>query len=300
MSSFRLRRPTPDDAAAVAAAFSAYEAVLYGYSMYDTTDLEAEWADVDLGRDAWVAESDRRIIGYARLRERGEIWRGEAFVHPEASGRGVGTALMETVERDAGRRGGGRLQVGAFEPDESARRLLDRRGYRRVRIFREMRIELDAPPASPTWPEGLRVDAFTEDDARGFHAALEEAFADHWEHAARDFESWRNGHMGHKKYDPSLWCVVRAGDEIAAGTINIAGMYGGGYVDVLFTRRRWRRRGVGRALLQDAFVRFWERGERSVGLGVDAESEVGAFRLYERAGMTPAMGWLMYEKELPR
>jgi len=74
--------------------------------------------------------------------------------------------------------------------------------------------------------------------------------------------------------------------------------YGGGWVQVLFTRRPWRRQGVGAALLRDAFGRFWERGERSVGLGVDAANATGAFRLYERAGMAPALGWVMYEKPL--
>jgi GNAT superfamily N-acetyltransferase len=75
-------------------------------------------------------------------------------------------------------------------------------------------------------------------------------------------------------------------------------MYGGGWVDVLFTRRPWRHRGVGAALLGDSFRRFWARGERSVGLSVDAASDTGAFRLYERAGMAPVLGWLVYEKEL--
>jgi ribosomal protein S18 acetylase RimI-like enzyme len=55
---------------------------------------------------------------------------------------------------------------------------------------------------------------------------------------------------------------------------------------------------VGAALLRDSFTRFWERGERSVGLGVDAASPTGAFGLYERAGMTPALGWVLYEKGL--
>jgi mycothiol synthase len=53
---------------------------------------------------------------------------------------------------------------------------------------------------------------------------------------------------------------------------------------------------VGAALLRDAFGRFWARGERSVGLGVDAANDTGAFRLYERAGMAPVLGWVMYEK----
>lgn len=66
----------------------------------------------------------------------------------------------------------------------------------------------------------------------------------------------------------------------------------------LFTRRSWRKRGVGTALLSDSFARFWERGEHSIGLGVDAASTTGAFRLYERAGMSPRLGFVVFEKNL--
>jgi len=45
------------------------------------------------------------------------------------------------------------------------------------------------------------------------------------------------------------------------------------------------------ALLADCFGRFWGRGERRIGLGVDAKNTAGAFRLYERAGMAPELGW---------
>jgi GNAT superfamily N-acetyltransferase len=69
-------------------------------------------------------------------------------------------------------------------------------------------------------------------------------------------------------------------------------------VQALFTRRPWRKHGVGTALLGDSFARFWHRGERSVGLGVDAASETGAFGLYERAGMSARLGLVIYEKDV--
>ena len=186
-----------------------------------------------------------------------------------------------------------------MEADSAARRLLDSLGYGAVRVFREMRIELEAPPPAPKWPDGLRVVPFNpEHDALEFHAAHQEAFADGWDFTPRDFESWSKRNLGSERFDPTLWCVVRAGDAIAAGTICTGGTYGGGFVHALFTRRPWRKQGVGAALLGDAFGRFWERGEHSVGLGVDAANDTGAFRLYERAGMEPALGWVVYEKEL--
>ena len=188
---------------------------------------------------------------------------------------------------------------GVYEPDAAACRLLQSIDYRAVRVFREMRIELAAPPPIPTWPEGLRAATFDRSATRSRSTRPStEAFADAWEYTARDFESWSRNNLASERFDPALWCVVRAGDEIAAGTICTANTYGGGFVQILFTRRRWRRHGIGAALLADAFRRLWECGERSVGLGVDTESGTGAFRLYERAGMTPALGWVQYEKEI--
>ena len=299
MSSYRLRHPRRDESAAVADTVIAYEVALYGETAYTAADLEAEWATSDLDRDVWIAETDGRIVGYATLHDRGEVFRGDFYVHPEADARSIGTEFVTLLERVARERGARRFQFGVFEPDAFAQTLLAERAYRPVRVFRELRIELTSEPAPPALPEGLRFDDFDVDrDARAFHAAHQEAFADHWEHRPRSFDEWRKYHIETEKFDPTLWAVVRDEDEIAGGTINVAGLYGGGWVAALFTRRPWRGRGVGRALLVDAFRRFWERGERSVGLGVDAEGVMGAFHLYESAGMKPELGWVMYEREL--
>jgi GNAT superfamily N-acetyltransferase len=294
--------PTPAvaaDAAAVTGVVAALESSLYGQTTFCQADLESEWSDLDLEHDACVVRDGDRIVGYGAVREKGELWRVEGYVHPDALGRGIGTLIASWFEAAAARRGARRIQNVVLEPDTAARRLLEPRGYGAVRVFREMRIELEAPPPPPEWPDGLRVVPFDpEHDALEFHAAHEEAFADHWEHTPRDFQRWSNGHLGSERFDPTLWCVLRAGDEIAAGTICTGDTYGGGFVQALFTRRRWRKQGVGAALLADAFGRFWERGEHSIGLSVDAASDTGAFRLYERAGMAPVLGWVMYEKEL--
>jgi GNAT superfamily N-acetyltransferase len=291
--------PTPADAAAVTEIVMAVEAALYGASSYSQADLEDEWSSLDLERNARVVRDGERIVGYGALHELGELWRAEGFVHPDACGRGVGRLIATGLEEDAARRGARRIQNNVFEADAAARALLESLRYRAVRVFREMRVELEAPPPAPEWPDGLRVVAFDpERDAREFHAAGQEAFADHWDYAPRDFETWSTSHLRSERFDPTLWSVVRADHEIAAGTICTANTYGGGWVQVLFTRRPWRKQGVGIALLRDAFGRFWKRGERSVGLGVDAASDTGAFRLYERAGMAPVLGWVLYEKDL--
>jgi GNAT superfamily N-acetyltransferase len=240
------------DAAAVTEIVAALESSLYGPSTFSQPDLEGEWSELDIERDARVVRDGDRIVGYGVVRERGERWRVEGYVHPDALGRGIGTLIATGLDEDAARGGADRLRVAAFDP---------------------------------------------EGDALAFHAAHQEAFADHWDYTPRDFATWSKDHLASERFDPTLWCVVRAGDEIAAGTICTGDTYGGGFVHALFTRRPWRKQGVGAALLGDVFARFWERGEHSVGLGVDAQSDTGAFRIYERAGMAPALGWVTYEKE---
>ena len=299
MSSFGLDRAVAADAAAVSELVAACEASLYGRSTFSQDDLEVEWSELDLERDVRVVRDGQRAVGYGVVRERGERGRVEGYVHPDSLGRGIGTRIATELEEDAARHGARRVQNGVLEADNAGRRLLESLGYGAVRVFRELRIELAAALPAPEWPDGLRVVAFDpEHDARAFHAAGEEAFADHWGHTPRDFELWAKRHLDTERFDPTLWSVVRAGPEIVAGSICTSGTYGSGFVHALFTRRPWRRQGVGAAVLRDSFRRLWQRGERSVGLAVDAASDTGAFRLYERAGMVPALGWVAYEKRL--
>ncbi len=259
-----------------------------------TSGRISTWSD-----NARVVRDGNRVVAYGAVRDRGELWRVECYVHPDMHERGIGKLLATELERNAAGRGARRVQNGVYESDPAARSLLESIGYHSVRVFRELRIELDAPPPAPVWPDGLQVVTFdAERDAQAFHAAQEEAFADHWEHIPRDFEWWSKSHLSSERFDPALWSVVKAGKEITAGAICTADTYGGGFVQILFTRGPWRKQGIGAALLADAFRKLWERGERSVGLGVDAASSTGAFRLYERAGMTPRLGWVMYEKDV--
>jgi mycothiol synthase len=287
------------DAGPVAELIAALESSLYGRSEFSRADLVDEWSDVDLEHNARVVRAGDRLVGYGAVRERGERWDAEGYVHPDALGRGVGKLIATALERQAARRGARKIHSSVLEADSAGRRLLESLGYSAVRVFRELRIELDTPPPAPEWPGGLRIVAFdAERDAREFHAAQEEAFADHWEYTPHHFEAWSKQHLASERFDPTLWCVARAGDELAAGTICSGDTYGGGWVGVLFTRRPWRKQGVATALLRESFRRFWERGEHSIGLGVDTANPTGAFRLYESAGMVPTLGLVIYEKQL--
>jgi ribosomal protein S18 acetylase RimI-like enzyme len=71
-----------------------------------------------------------------------------------------------------------------------------------------------------------------------------------------------------------------------------------GWIASLAVRKPWRRRGLGEALLLRSLGQFYERGERVVQLGVDAENPSGATRLYERVGMRVSLEAAIYAKDL--
>ena len=142
----------------------------------------------------------------------------------------------------------------------------------------------------------FRISVAHPDDGREFFAALDEAFSDHWEHHGRPFEEWWERRSATPNYDPTLWFLVRDGDEIAAVARSEANRNGGGYVGHLGVRRPWRKRGLGLAMLHRVFGECYARGITRIGLGVDAESLTGATRLYERAGMKVKEHFVRYEK----
>jgi hypothetical protein len=74
------------DAAAVTEVVAALESSLYGQSTFSHADLEDEWLELDLEQDARVVRDGDRIVGYSLVRERGELWRVEGYVHPDAFG----------------------------------------------------------------------------------------------------------------------------------------------------------------------------------------------------------------------
>lgn len=292
-----IRRPTGADAKAVAGLVRAFETHFIGIAEMTEPDLRHEWWELDLDRDAWLVELDADLAGYAALYTRHHTF-VDGYVHPAHFGRGVGTRLAELSEAEARQRRIELLRYGVLAADEPAQELLASRGYREVRRFYRMLIDLDGPPQPPEWPEGLEVVSFDPAEARAFHAALEDAFADHWDHHPESFEEWSARRLEAPDADASLWCAVKEGDEIAGVLLADPERYGVGWVSLLGVRPAWRRRGLGIALLRHAFVELYGRGQPVIGLGVDAENPTGATRLYERAGMHVAWGAILMEKRL--
>jgi mycothiol synthase len=291
--SLEFREPTVEDAGAVADLLNAYE-----LAATELPELVTE-EDVLL---FWRRENEARLVldgealvGFAFLQRRRGRWDGDGYVHPDAFGRGVGTAIVEWIERRSRELRSPEARIGIAAEDERAACLLRGRGFESIRSFLRMVIDLGAEPEPPSWPDGFAVTPLAPGEERELYQVLEDALADHWGHTKRTYEEW----LGTRVLEHDLCFLVWAvGGEVAAGAQCQRERFGMGWVDVLGTRREYRRKGLGDALLRHAFRELYRRGARRVGLGVDAENPTGATRLYERAGMRAVSRADVYAKTL--
>ena len=279
--------------------------------------LEHKTAGFDPSRDVVCAMLEGRLIGYGwldwvdttdGLRE----FRVSGYVHPDHVGRGIGRSILAwqeaharahpavTSERPMG--------LGSWAPEKRKRkqRMLERAGYAVERYFFEMlRPTLD-DIAVPEMPDGLEIRPIGTDRAslKRLWDADVEAFIDHWGGFDGSEAAFERA-FADPETDPTLYVIAWDGDEIAGGVTNAIyreenEQFGRrrGWLETVFVRRPWRRRGLGAALVARALVRQREAGMTEAMLGVDSANPSGALGLYERAGFGVHERSLAYRKPL--
>jgi ribosomal protein S18 acetylase RimI-like enzyme len=185
------------------------------------------------------------------------------------------------------------LGIETLSVQSAAQKLFEDHGFKLVRHILRMTIELEAAPEDAVWPEGITVHGMRRgQDERRVIQAFRESFSDHWGYVETPFEDtferWMNYIDDNPDFDADLWFIAEENGVIAGISLCWEKSFGDpnlGWVGTLGVLRPWRRRGLGMALLHHSFARLYERGQRKVGLGVDAQSLTGATRLYEKAGM---------------
>jgi mycothiol synthase len=298
-----------DDVESVAELVATCDIAEFGEPDYDLEDLRADWQlpEIALDTDVWVVLAPKeQLAGYGLMYNRENVrLYADVYVHPEYLGRGIGTYLAHKAERWAGQqvpKAPPGVRVTLFNSissvNEAGHRLLKGEGYTLARHFWRMQIDMKQEPAAVTWPDGLAIRTFVPgQDDRATFDAMEEAFRDHWGYLPWRFDSWEQSMIKRNGFDPGLWFLAMDGDEIAGGSLCHYYPHEG-WVDQLGVRRPWRRRGLGLALLRHSFREFYRRAQRRVALGVDSQSETGATRLYQQAGMRIVRQYDSYQKVL--
>ena len=268
--------------------------------------------------DMVFVEVDGEVVGYSRVWWQEEITGKRIYMHfchllPEWRGLGIRQAMLQRNEgriREivAGQPPGGPDLFGAFasESESHWESLLQEAGYEGVRYgYSMVRPNLDDIPDLPL-PPGLEVRPVRPEHVDQIWAAAQEAFRDHWgysedEWSLESLRSWQES----PTYEPRLWQVAWAGDEVAGMVQNFIDRaenveYGRlrGYTEGISVRRPWRRQGLARALIARSFRVIKEQGMTEAALGVDAQNPNGALQLYLSMGFQIDKRQTTYQKPL--
>lgn len=292
----RYRAPVPVDAPAVLAVFEARDLADLGEVEQTLGELRDEWSssDLDLEHNARVVEdADGRIVAYAAVRRPGTL----VLVAPDQEGRGIGSRLLEWAEWRDRERGRDVHRQWVAGTNATARALLTRVGYRRVRSYSRMVRSVEGVAAAPDPPAGFRLRSIDPaQDAVALHAVDAASFAPAPDYTPESLAEFTQEHLGAYDFDAALSRVAIDGEEIVG--FLIAGRRPDeevAYVHILAVAPERQNRGLGTAMLQSAFAAFAEAGLREARLGV-ASYNPGALHVYERLGMTERFRFDIYER----
>jgi mycothiol synthase len=279
-----------------------------GVERTDTVDNMASayshLVNCDPATDVLIAEAGERIAGYSRVTWWVESATGArvllhfGWIDPALRGSGVGAAMLAWCEQRLAEIAGATDHDGEtvlesfYDQGETAKeRLLSRAGYRPHEMYASMVRDLAEPIPDIPLPAGLEMRPKTIDDAREVWEADREAFRDHSGYYELTEEHFQDFLSGHYCKDPSLWKVAHDGEGIAGMVLNYLdedenALYGRhrGYTESISTQRRWRGRGVAKALIAESMRMFRDMGMTETALAVHTDNPNGAFPLYEGLG----------------
>ncbi len=302
------RPATRDDLDAIVALVDAVDQADVGLWDPVRDELRWEWSAprFRIERDTRVVlDGEGHLIAYADVHAHDPSVQIRTWtqVHPTHRVDELGLALVAWVEshgrdllpagaRDVPLRHGGAAS-GAWTTE-----LLRARGFAHARTFQQLArpVGPDEPKPDPIEGIAFRPSERGRDD-RTIYDVDDGAFRDHFGYEPMSYEDWSAQWFSDPNYDPGLVFLAFDGDEPTGLSLSLV-EEGIGWVGVLGVLAPWRRRGIGRALLQLAFAELARRGVAEARLGVDAENADGATHLYERAGMTLRREWHIYEKRI--
>ena len=329
MENYQLRAYKPSDAQAVADVINGSAMATVGFPRAVVDSVGSLWAYrfVPLSSERMVVvNKDNEVVGYTYFRSGDDNIVGEtgASVHPDHWDKGIGTALLawaeeRALEESAGAPEGVRtvLQVVCYEAERDAIQLFGDRDFHRIREWRHFVFDMNEPLAVPALAPHLtlhEMDLDTDWDIVG--PAMDEAFATHWgaippgSYETTQKEESQQDESDHEEETPEDssysnapgYCfTILDGETVAGGVLCNAKLVeraDTGRIGSIFVRPRYRRQGLGRALLLTAFEAFWKNGFRRIILDTDSESFSNSASLYQGVGMKPYRSEFVYEKEI--
>jgi len=148
-----VRPAAPEEADTIAEVLAAsYRTLTFLPMLHSDADYRVFVRGLLEKSEVWVVEDEGRIVGMSALS--GDLL-DQLYVHPDAQGRGAGSALIDTAKE---RRPGG-FTLWVFQQNEAARRFYERSGFRLVRLTDGSENEEKTPDALYEWRPDREEDA---------------------------------------------------------------------------------------------------------------------------------------------
>lgn len=288
---------------------------------YSVENLQTEFSDPDINKErdlrVWEDESGA-LIGFAQIwlrkSEEDEVLDGSFYwyVHPDHRNIGLEDTLVQwglerTREEGRERNLPPRFRSSTRDHNAYGLDVLERNGLEVVRYFFTMTRDLSLPIDEPQLPEGFVMEHSSNepDDVARWVEVFNLSFIDHWNHHPMTAESHANW-LDNPSYSPERDLIAVAPDGTVAAFCfcwidnddNARNNRMDGWIDMLGTRRGYRKMGLGRAMLLAGLHRLRGDGMTHAKLGVDADNPTGALKLYEDVGFSKIYTYVSYRKEL--
>ncbi|MBO9520131.1 MAG: GNAT family N-acetyltransferase [Nocardioidaceae bacterium] len=269
---------------------AASELAVLGTVAIEEADIVGDWSrpSFDVAASTVGVFEGDTLLGYAEVSGPG---RGDAAVHPDHLGRGIGTALARWMQQKAREQGQSEIgmPVPAGSPGEKLLLSLD---YRKrweswVLVFPEGRAIEEQP-----LPEGYAIRIAGEADVEPAYHVVEDAFLEWSVRDKASLEDWVAGVQDRPGYEPWNLQVVTDPDGTVVGATHTTLGGDTGYVAKVAVRKDQRGRGLARGLLAAAFTSAREHGATRSELATD--SRTGALDLYLGLGMEIDSTWVNY------
>lgn len=298
---------------------NACEAVDREDNYYSTTGLHLQFTapnfdptqDIRLWHDA-----NGQLIAFGRLGIPvecpenvidGYLW---FRVHPMARQRPLDHEIIMWAERrlrDVAHRRGLPAKLGGSCRSDQVDRIAryEQHGLVYERCFFRMVRSLSDPLPMPKFPDGFKLKNGHDLDMTAWVEMHNQTFIDHWNFHPLTVEQF-NHWLSDPNYCPELDLTVTAPDGTYAAfcyahidaEANQQRRCREGWIDMLGTRRGFRRLGLGRAMLLSGLHRLQAAGMDVALLGVDSENPNQAYTLYESVGFRQRYANLCYSKRI--
>ncbi len=254
------------------------------------------WPHYSPEQDLFIAELDGCSIAYLNTAAEPAIGRvvADCWVHPLHRRKGLAGELLERAMRRTGELGWKALHVNIRETDKNAGRALSRLGFKCVREYLELRLDMDGVAWQDIDRDSLGCRHLQSGEEDKLTDIQNRSFTGSWGFNPNPVETIVYG-LNLVNRSPGDVVLDCDGENVAGYCWTAVTEEGKGRIEMMGTDPHYRGKGVGKKVLLCGLLHLKDRGVGVTVLTVDSQNRA-ANALYSSIGFEVTAKSLWYEK----